>query len=128
MSRQEDKRKRELCIKALHAIDEAGLALTDLADGRDLILKSELSSIARSLAAVTDKHFKQLDEPRVGWRYQARKRTEDGETWFELVEVFDGGVSWTENPVTVIADSKQELADWLRRAAVDVERQDALEG
>lgn len=57
------------------------------------------------------------------WHYAARK-TKDyaGEDIYELVEVyrFEGSVGWTENAVTISAESPEELARWLRIAADDV--------
>ena len=71
----------------------------------------------------------------MGWRYQARKKTYDGEVQFELVEAYpdlmeegDKIVPHTENAVSIQADSKEELAKWLRRAADDVEKYDVIDG
>ncbi len=66
----------------------------------------------------------------MGWHYAARLTKDDfGEDLYELVEVFpdlDGECSWTENAVTVCGESKADLAKWLRRAADDVEKYDAI--
>lgn len=60
------------------------------------------------------------------WHYQARKRTdEDGNTFYDLVEAFGDGTH-TADPVSFQADSKAELAEWLRKAADDVEKYDAI--
>lgn len=68
------------------------------------------------------------------WRYQARKKTYDGEVHFELVEAYpdlmeDGDtiIPHTVEAVTISADSKEELANWLRRAADDVEKYDVID-
>ena len=62
------------------------------------------------------------------WHYQARKKTIDGEVVYELVETFPDLNMHSEDAVTVIGDSKQDLADWLRRAALDVEKYDVIDG
>lgn len=76
----------------------------------------------------------------MSWHYQARKKTCDGvfannEVLYELVEVYpdlmeegDKIVPHTENAVSIRADSKEELAKWLRRAADDVEKYDVIDG
>ena len=70
----------------------------------------------------------------MGWRYQARKTTYDGEVVYELVEAYpdlmeegDTIIPHTVNAVTIIADSKEELAKWLRQAADDVEKYEVIE-
>jgi hypothetical protein len=62
----------------------------------------------------------------IGWHYQARKCEHDGEIWFDLVEVFPSAQAYTEKAVSVRGDNKQALADWLRKAADDVEQYDAI--
>jgi len=62
------------------------------------------------------------------WHYQARKKTIDGEVVYELVEAFPDINSHTEDAVTVQANSKEELARWLRIAADDVEKYDVIDG
>lgn len=64
----------------------------------------------------------------MGWHYAARVVKGDfGEDEYELVEVFpEYGV--TENSVKVYGDSKSSLAEWLRKAADDVEKYDVVEG
>ena len=71
----------------------------------------------------------------MGWRYQARKTTYDGEVVYELVEAYpdlmeegDTIIPHTVNAVTISADSKEELAKWLRQAADDVEKYDVIDG
>jgi hypothetical protein len=71
----------------------------------------------------------------MGWRYQARKKTYDGEVLYELVEAYpdlmeegDKIVPHTENAVSIQTDSKEELAKWLRQAADDVENYDLIDG
>ena len=59
----------------------------------------------------------------IGWHYQARK-TPEGE--YELVEAYPSVQAHTENAVHVIGETKQALADWLRKAAEDVEQYDAI--
>lgn len=70
----------------------------------------------------------------MGWHYQARKKTYNGEVVYELVESFpdllldgDEVVLHTEDAVTISADSKEELAKWLRIAADDVEKYDVID-
>jgi len=71
----------------------------------------------------------------MGWRYQARKKTYDGEVLYELVEAYpdlmrrcDFEIPHTVDAVSISADSKEELANWLRRAADDVEKYDVIDG
>jgi len=77
----------------------------------------------------------------MGWRYQARKKTYDGEVVYELVEAYpdlmeqdDTIILHTVDAVTISADSKdglvyriEELAKWLRQAAADVEKYEVIE-
>lgn len=70
----------------------------------------------------------------MGWRYQARKKTYDGEVVYELVEAYpdlmeqdDTIILHTVDAVTISADSKEELAKWLRQAADDVEEYEVIE-
>ena len=70
----------------------------------------------------------------MGWRYQARKKTYDGEVVYELVEAYpdlmeqgDTIIPHTVDVVTISADSKEELAKWLRQAADDVEKYEVIE-
>jgi len=70
----------------------------------------------------------------MGWHYQARKKTYDGEVVYELVEAYpdimeedDTIIPHTVNAVTIRADSKEELAKWLRQAADDVEKYEVIE-
>ena len=77
----------------------------------------------------------------MGWRYQARKKTYDGEVVYELVEAYpdlmeqgDTIIPHTVDAVTISADSKdglvyrlEELAKWLRQAAADVEKYEVIE-
>ena len=70
----------------------------------------------------------------MGWHYQARKKTYNGEVVYELVETYpdlmkegDTIIPHTVDAVTIIADSKEELAKQLRRAADDVEKYDIIE-
>ena len=65
------------------------------------------------------------------WHYAARK-TKDalGHDLYELVEVYkfdSDSVGWTENAVSVSAESREALAKWLRRAADDVLSRDVIE-
>ena len=64
----------------------------------------------------------------MGWHYQARKCNKNGETWYELVESFPdvGEGCHTEDAVSVMADTKADLAKWLRIAANDVEKYPAI--
>ena len=70
----------------------------------------------------------------MGWHYQARKKTYDGEVLYELVEACpdlmeqgDTIIPHTVDAVTISADSKEELAKWLRQAADDVEKYEVIE-
>ena len=70
----------------------------------------------------------------MGWCYQARKTTYDCEVVYELVEAYpdlmeegDNIIPHTVNAVTISADSKEELAKWLRQAADDVEKYEVIE-
>ena len=70
----------------------------------------------------------------MGWRYQARKKTYDGEVHFELVEAFpdlmeegDTIIPHTNDAVTISADTKEGLAKWLRHAADDVEKYEVID-
>ena len=96
----------------------------------------------------------------MGWHYQARKKTYNGEVQFELVEAYPDlrtdtlyqGVSaldyfdlyrkmeecvtsiphttvpHTNEAVTIRADTKEDLAKWLRQAADDVEKYEVIDG
>ncbi len=71
----------------------------------------------------------------MGWNYQARKKTYNGEVLYELVEAYpdlmeDGDtiVPHTQDAITISAKSKEELANWLRQAADDVEKYDVIDG
>ena len=100
----------------------------------------------------------------MGWHYQARKKTYNGEVQFELVEAYpdlrtdiliQGGsaldyldlyrrmdrkmeegvtiiphttVPHTNEAVTIRADTKEDLAKWLRQAADDVEKYEVIDG
>ena len=76
----------------------------------------------------------------MGWHYQARKKTYNGEVQFELVEAYpdlmeegDTGIPHTTVPhtneaVTIRADTKEDLAKWLRQAADDVEKYEVIDG
>jgi hypothetical protein len=66
----------------------------------------------------------------MSWHYQARRREhESGEVWYELVEMFHGpqGSGCTVDPVAVVGETKQELADILRLAADNVEKHPAVD-
>ena len=60
--------------------------------------------------------------------YQARKKTYNGEVQFELVEAGDTGIPHTNEAVTIRANTKEDLAKWLRHAADDVEKYDVIDG
>lgn len=65
-----------------------------------------------------------------GWHYAARKVPDELEETgyiYELVEVFPSLGAHTENAVTVCAESREELARWLRIAADDVMKWDVVE-
>ena len=71
----------------------------------------------------------------MGWRYQTRKKTYDGEVVYELVEAYpdlmeegDAIIPHTEGAVTISAGTKEDLAKWLRQAADDVEKYDVIDG
>ena len=71
----------------------------------------------------------------MGWHYQARKKTYDGEVQFELVEAYpdlmeegDTIIPHTNEAVTISADTKEDLAKWLRLAADDVEKYGVIDG
>ena len=71
----------------------------------------------------------------MGWRYQARKTTYDGEVVYELVEAYpdlmeegDAIIPHTDGAVTISAGTKEDLAKWLRQAADDVEKYDVIDG
>ena len=70
----------------------------------------------------------------MGWRYQARKKTYDGEVVYELVEAYpdlmeqdDTIILHTVDAVSISAGSKEDLAKWLRQAAADVEKYEVIE-
>ena len=70
----------------------------------------------------------------MSWHYRAKRQVVDGEVEVFLVEVYpslkkegDTVIPHTENPAVIIADSKEELATWLRLAADDVERFEVIE-
>jgi hypothetical protein len=71
----------------------------------------------------------------MGWHYQARKKTYGDEVHYELVEAYpdrmekgDTMIPHTTDAVSICADSKEDLAKWLRLAADDVEKYDAIDG
>ena len=71
----------------------------------------------------------------MGWHYQARKKTYNGEVQFELVEAYpdlmeegDTIIPHTNEAVTISADTKEDLAKWLRQAADDVEKYEVIDG
>jgi|TARA_A100001515_G_scaffold50021_1_gene39516 hypothetical protein len=71
----------------------------------------------------------------MGWHYQARKKTHNGEVQFELVEAYpdlmeegDTIIPHTNEAVTISADTKEDLAKWLRQAADDVEKYEVIDG
>ena len=71
----------------------------------------------------------------MGWHYQARKKTYNGEVQFELVEAYpdlmeqgDTIIPHTNEAVTIRADTKEDLAKWLRQAADDVEKYEVIDG
>ena len=71
----------------------------------------------------------------MGWHYQARKKTYNGEVQFELVEAYpdlmeegDTIIPHTNEAVTISADTKEDLAKWLRQAADDIEKYEVIDG
>ena len=67
----------------------------------------------------------------MGWHYQARKKTYNGEVQFELVEALEEGdtiIPYTNEAVTISADTKEDLVKWLRQAADDVEKHEVIDG
>ena len=70
----------------------------------------------------------------MGWHYQARKKTYNDEVQYELVEAYpdlmeegDTIIPHTNEAVTISADTKEDLAKWLRQAADDVEKYDVID-
>ena len=75
----------------------------------------------------------------MSWHYAARKREslfefdvfefDVAEEVYELVEVynFDGIMAHSQDAVTVEADSRENLAKWLRQAADDVMKYDVID-
>ena len=68
----------------------------------------------------------------MSWHYQAKKGIIDGELQYYLVESYpsieveEGTVVAHTEAHPIIAESKEDLAKWLRLAADDVERFDAI--
>ena len=71
----------------------------------------------------------------MSWHYRARKveiRIEYNDTAYteveyELAEYYPNTNSWTKNSATIVGETKEDLAMWLRKAADDVEKYDAIE-
>ncbi|MDN5919234.1 MAG: hypothetical protein L0I76_29765 [Pseudonocardia sp.] len=51
------------------------------------------------------------------WRYRVVRQTLHGETLYGVHEAYDGGTSWTANPVAPVAESVTELRDVLAKMA-----------
>lgn len=65
------------------------------------------------------------------WHYAARivDSTKDADSQLvELVEVYPSNNAVTINAVKILAESKEELVTWLRKAADDVEKYDVFGG
>ena len=59
----------------------------------------------------------------MGWYYKAKRFDMGYDTYeYGLVEYYPELDAHTEQAVHVFADSPQELAEWLRKAADDVEK------
>lgn len=61
----------------------------------------------------------------MSWHYRARYNKVKGQTWFDVVEYYEGdaesGAMWTESGVTPGGETLEELADELRRILRDIE-------
>ena len=70
----------------------------------------------------------------MSWHYQAKKIIVDEEEQYILVEAYptlkqegDTIVPHTAEPAAIYANSKEDLAKWLRLAADDVDRFEVIE-
>lgn len=52
------------------------------------------------------------------WNYRVVRQTVDGEVLYGVHEAYDGGASWTAEPVAPVAESVEGLREVLRRMSV----------
>lgn len=70
----------------------------------------------------------------MSWNYAAKRCSDHGEVWYELCECFpsimekgEKTIPHTIDHINICADTPAELAEWLRKAADDVERYEPIE-
>lgn len=63
----------------------------------------------------------------MSWHYQIRRRTEDGETWYDVVEVYVNPRGWTVDGVRPAGDSVEGVVACLEQMLADVKRYPVLE-
>ena len=56
------------------------------------------------------------------WHYQIRQRDIDGALFFDIVEMFDGPIGWTEDSMAPSGDTPGELLADLERMLADAKR------
>lgn len=66
------------------------------------------------------------------WRYQATHHTVNGEDVYEVREVYaglatDGSLSWTEDAIAPVGETRQELVKCLEMMLADVKHWPVLE-
>jgi hypothetical protein len=57
----------------------------------------------------------------MSWHYRLRKRSDQGEVYYDIVEYYPDLDSWTENSITPIAESRDHMI-----RVLDMMRDDVL--
>jgi hypothetical protein len=63
----------------------------------------------------------------MSWHYQARKRSNKGETWYEIVEMYEDPRGWTVNAIPPTGESVDELLIVLQQMMNDVREYPVLD-
>lgn len=63
----------------------------------------------------------------MSWHYQARKRVDKGQDYFDVVERYETPDGWTKDGMTPSGETLEELTQDLERMLTDVTRFPVLE-
>lgn len=62
----------------------------------------------------------------MSWHYRVRKRTIDGETVFDIVEMYKNPRVWTEDGMEPIGDTKEKVIQTLKKMLKDAKKYSVL--
>ena len=63
----------------------------------------------------------------MSWHYVCVKKRYGHEISYGVHEKFPDPYGWTEDPVTIQGDSKEDLIQWLQNAIDDIRRYDVID-